>query len=135
VDYLARYDAIDEASYETRRARADLLRTLGRASEAADALSEAVMIWPYDLDVHRELAALYEELGVREAEVLERRAVVALRPTDLAEAHYRLARAQWRAGDASAARRSVLRALEIAPNYEDALDLLLELRSGEGGTR
>ena len=43
--------------------------------------------------------------------------------------------AQSDAGDATAARRSVLRALEIAPNYDVALELLLELRGTGAPTR
>ena len=47
---------------------------------------------------------------------------------DMAEARYRLAYAHFRAGNNDAARYQVLRALEIAPNYYEALELLLELR-------
>jgi Tfp pilus assembly protein PilF len=47
----------------------------------------------------------------------------------MAEAHYRLAFAYHRAGDAQAARYQVLRALERAPSYAEALELLLELRA------
>ena len=38
--------------------------------------------------------------------------------------------AQREAGDVTAAKRTVLRALEIAPNYDEALELLLKLRLG-----
>ena len=130
AESLARFDAMAEASYETRLGRAAILRDLGRHAEAAEALGEAVLIWPYELELHRELADRSGQLGDHESEVVERRAVVALRPTDMAEAYYLLARAEQRAGDEAAARRSVLRALEVAPNYDDALELLLELRGG-----
>jgi len=53
--------------------------------------------------------------------------VVALHPVDEAEALYLLAAAQREAGDNRSARRTVMGALEIAPNYEDALELLLAL--------
>ncbi len=56
-----------------------------------------------------------------------RASVVALDPVDMAEARYRLAYAHARAGDEPAARYQVLRALEIAPNYYEALKLLLDL--------
>jgi Tfp pilus assembly protein PilF len=46
----------------------------------------------------------------------------------MAEARYRVAYALYRSGDSEAARREVLRALEVAPNYSDALDLLLTIR-------
>ena len=48
-------------------------------------------------------------------------------------AHYQIARLLHLKGDRGAARSAVLAALEIAPNYEDALDLLLELRRGGSG--
>jgi tetratricopeptide (TPR) repeat protein len=132
---LARYDALDEASYGTRIERAEILRALERPAEAADALAEAALIWPYEIGLHRQLADAYAELGNRRSEVLERRAVVALRPTDRAEAYYLLARAEHATGDSDAARRSVLRALEVAPNYEAALEFLLQLRGGPGSGR
>ena len=135
AENLARFDSVAEASYQTRLERAEILRGLGRPAEAAEALGEAVLIWPYELELHRELAELYGETGAHDAEVLERRAVVALRPTDRAEAYYLLARAEMRAGDRDAARRSVLRALEVAPNYDQALELLLELRGSGAGSR
>ncbi len=62
----------------------------------------------------------------------ERAAVVALAPVDMAEARYRLALAQARAGEREAARQEVLRSLEIAPTYARALELLLELRAAPG---
>ncbi len=130
ADALRHQAALSEASYEIRLELAEVLRSLGRPGEAADALQEAVQIWPYDLELHRRLADLRAERGDHAAEVLERRAVVALRPTDMARALYRLALAEQRAGDREAARRSVIRALEVAPNYEEALELLLELRGG-----
>ncbi len=49
-------------------------------------------------------------------------------PFNRAEALYQLAVAQWAAGERQAARSTVLEALEQAPNYEEALELLLEMR-------
>jgi Tfp pilus assembly protein PilF len=50
----------------------------------------------------------------------------------MAQALYDLAEAQLAAGDPQAARRQVLRALEIAPSFEAAQRLLLKLH-GSGG--
>jgi len=91
-----------------------------------------VLVWPYDLQLHQQLADLNARVGDQEGAVRERAAVVALGPPDRAEALYLLAVAQRDAGDPTGARRSVLRALEIAPNYARALELLLELRAGAG---
>jgi Flp pilus assembly protein TadD len=85
------------------------------------------------MQLHRRLADLNARVGNQEEAVRERAAVVALGPPDRAEALYLLAVAQRDAGDGIGARRSVLRALEIAPNYQLALELLLELRAGAGG--
>ena len=49
---------------------------------------------------------------------------------DRAEALYQLALAYVDAGDTTAARREVVRALEIAPNFQKAQELLLRLRAG-----
>ena len=103
---------------------------LGDRAAAADALARAIWISPYDAAQHRTLAGLYEATGNAAGAVREWRAVVALDPVDRAEAYYRLALAHERAGQAAEARRAVLAALEEAPNYEDAQELLLRLRGG-----
>ena len=91
-------------------------------------IQQKLIVWPYDIEVHERLARLHAELGDAQATMRERRAVVALDPVDRAEALYRLAVVERDAGETAAARRSVMRALEIAPTYDDALELLLELR-------
>jgi Flp pilus assembly protein TadD len=83
------------------------------------------------MELHQRLARLHAELNDPLGAVREREAVVALGPVDRAEALYLLAVAQQQAGDVRAARRSIVAALEIAPNYEDALELLLALRGSE----
>ncbi|MDE2805742.1 MAG: tetratricopeptide repeat protein [Gemmatimonadota bacterium] len=105
----------------------------GDAEAAAEVLRELPHIHPYEIEDHERLAALLERIGDLEGAVAERRAVVALDPVDVASAHFRLARVLHRSGDAAGARSAVLAALEIAPNYEEALDLLLELRRGRPG--
>jgi Tfp pilus assembly protein PilF len=56
--------------------------------------------------------------------------VLALAPANVAEARYQLALALYQSGDPAAARREVLRALELAPAFEQAQDLLLRIREG-----
>ena len=55
------------------------------------------------------------------------RAVLALQPVDRAAAHADLAESYLRNGQRAEARRQTLAALEIAPSYRRAQDLLLEL--------
>lgn len=120
----------NEVAYSVHLREAELWLELGEETEAARALEKAVEIVPFDLDAHLKLAELLEELGDREGSVRERRAVLAMDPPDLAEAYYRLALALAGAGDRVEARSQLLRALDLAPSYEAALELLLELRGG-----
>ena len=129
---LARLNERSESNYRALLEQAEILEELGRDEEAAAALNKAVLVWPYEMELHQRLAALNARVGNREEAVRERAAVVALGPPDRAEALYLLAVAQRDAGEAAAARRSVLLALELAPNYQEALALLLELRGGAG---
>jgi predicted Zn-dependent protease len=58
------------------------------------------------------------------------RAALATSPADRAVSHLELAEALVLAGDRAEARRQVLAALEIAPSFERAQDLLLQLVDG-----
>lgn len=129
VASLERLTQYSESAYDAFVMQADLLVELGRPEEAALALDKAVLVWPYDTALHLQLAELNSEVGFFDGAVRERAAVVALAPTDMAEAHYLLAVAYRDADDRVNARRSLLRALDLAPNYEEALELLLELRA------
>jgi Tfp pilus assembly protein PilF len=117
-----------EAPHESYAMLADLLLELGDTAAAADALEGAMYVNPYEMAQHARLATLYSSLKQHAKAVRERRAVVALRPVDRAEALYQLAVAYREAGDEPNARRSVLRALEEAPHFEKAQQLLLSLR-------
>ena len=121
---------LNESHYGGRIALGSLLLSTGDEAGAAEALRNLAHVHPYEIEDHERLATLMETAGDLASAARERRAVVALRPVDLAAAHYQLARVLNLNGDRAAARRAVLAALELAPNYEEALDLLLELRRG-----
>jgi Flp pilus assembly protein TadD len=87
---------------------------------------------PFDAQVHEKLATLAGATGQKQLVIRERRALVALDPVDKVNAYYELALAYFDAGDVASARREVLRALELAPNFEKGQDLLLKLRSPGG---
>lgn len=119
---------LGEVPHDTYGLLGGMLLELGDTARAADALEGALYVNPYDITSHTRLAALYTALGNHAKAIRERRAVVALNPVDRADAQYRLALAYRDAGDAANARRSVLRALEVAPHFEQAQQLLLSLR-------
>jgi tetratricopeptide (TPR) repeat protein len=125
---LAAMTAINSEHYEAQQLLAELRAARGDSAGAADALQAAIYIYPYDSELHRALADHFERLGRWQEVARERRAVLALDPVDLAEAHYQLARAYQHAGNRSSAREQILYALEIAPNYYRAQELLLALR-------
>jgi tetratricopeptide (TPR) repeat protein len=130
IDALQRVSTADESAYEPNLELARLYEEQGDLRHAANALERAMWINPYTPAPHVKLAELYAELGDHAKAVRERRVVVGLRPTDRAEAHYQLAVALQRAGDRTGARREVLRALEAAPSFGRAQELLLQLHEG-----
>ncbi len=112
---------------------ADLRERASNLEGAAEAMEAALLAWPMDRGPHERLADLYARLGDHAGAIRQRNAALATDPPDRAGALYRLALAHHLAGDARAARRRVLEALEIAPTYSEALDLLLRMRK-EGGS-
>jgi Flp pilus assembly protein TadD len=100
----------------------------GDRAAAISALRQSFYITPFDAGLHKLAGDVYLELGNAAEAVREFRVFVALKPPDLAQAHYDLARALEAAGSRSEARSEVLRSLEIAPGFEKAQELLLKLR-------
>jgi len=121
--------AINEEAFAENLATATALLELDDRAGALAALDRAVWINPFDAGAHTRLAELAAQLSERRIAIRERRALLALDPSDRVEALYQLALAYADAGDMVAARREVLRALEQAPNYSKAQDLLLRIRS------
>ncbi len=136
ADALSTLTGINERDYHANLELADVLEELGDPAGVAAALERTIYIYPYEAASHARLAALYSQSGELDKAIRERQAVVALDPVDRAAALYQLARAYFAAGDAAQARRTVLSALEIAPGFEEAQDLLLEIRArADGGAR
>ena len=123
--------SLADADYDAMLRAAGLRLATGDTARAAAALERAVWLHPYDPDVHAQLSTLLAALGRHGGAVRERRAVLALDPPNRAEALYQLALALHRAGDAAAARTEVLRALELAPGFAAAQDLLVRLAGGD----
>lgn len=128
VDQLKRSIAIDADDLDAHRQLAGLYMENGDPQAAAEIIDRALLIQPFDATLHRTLAELRESRDEWRQAAAAREAVVALDPSDPAEARYLLARAHHRAGELSAAKREVLGALEVAPMYEEALELLLQIR-------
>ena len=122
--------AINEHDYEAHVELATLLEQQADRKGAADVLERAMYIYPFDPAAHVKLAELYAATTQHGKAVRERRAVLALDPVNRADALYQLAVALNAAGQKDEARRQVVRAREIAPNFAEAQQLLLQLRGG-----
>ena len=72
------------------------------------------------------LADIYVERQDFSSESEQRRIIVALDPIDKSKALYNLALSLYNTGEKDEAKKEVLRSLEIAPSYGDALKLLLK---------
>ncbi|MEK7401187.1 MAG: tetratricopeptide repeat protein [Gemmatimonadota bacterium] len=119
--------SLGDMPYEMHLTLTDLWLEAGDTVKAAGALESAMFMNPFEIVQHERLAHLMTVVGDMPRAVRERAAVVALNPVDRAEALFRLAIAQRDAGDAANAKRSVLRALEVAPHFERAQHLLLAI--------
>lgn len=134
---LGRHDEAVAALAEYRRrggyqpaALIQLARWLDAAGERDDAiatLGDVLLVAPLNEDVHAELGDWLLEAGRAQEALREYEALFAMQPHDLAAAHYRLAKAYRALDDATRARTHLLYALEIAPNYREAQQLLLEM--------
>ena len=125
---LAGLVRLDEDDAEALKRLAELRLEMGDRAGALEAAVASFYINPFDAALHKLAGDTYFEKGETLAAVREFRVRLALKPPDLAEAHYDLARSLEASGNKADARREVLRALEIAPGFDKALDLLIKIR-------
>ncbi len=93
------------------------------AVETARALT---LVAPLEAELHADYGDWLLALGRAEEAIAEYQALLAMNPHDKADAHFRLAKAYRDAGDAQRSREHLLYALEIAPHFREAQDMLLE---------
>ena len=133
LDEITRVTSGSERAWDANLLEADLREALGDSAGAMIPLERLLWISPYDATIHARLAELATHAGRHAIAIRERRAVLALDPSDPLDARYQLARALAASGDVAGARREVLAVLERAPSFEKGQALLLELRGAEGG--
>lgn len=126
---LERIVAINADDLSAQQQLTDLVLAQGQSEEAIEALQKLELIDPLDPERQRQLANFYEARAEWMLATRARAAVLDLGPADRAGAHFELARALTRAGDPQAGRQHILRSLEIAPLFDDGLELLLEIRA------
>ena len=127
VDTLKQFLNYSETGYKASLKLAELLQEDGDIAGARHALEGTVYIRPLDLEGHQKLGDIL--LGQKQfaPAVREFETLLTLNAPDRAGAYYKLAEANLGQGNRQDARRNVMRALEIAPSYAPAQELLLKI--------
>ena len=124
---LERLLAYDETSIDAVRGFAALAAAAGDDARLQAAYERLIEIDPFDPVPHQTLGRLAKEAGRTGTAVRELEVALALGPVDRVAAHTDLAETLFAAGRLAEARRQTLAALEIAPTYDRALELLLAI--------
>ncbi len=120
---------VDFNNIDAARRLARLLRDTGVTDVARlePIYRRIVDIDPFDADARTQFGRVLMSANKADAAVREFKAVVAMNPVDQAAAFTDLAESYFQSGRRADARRQTLAALEVAPSYERAQDLLLKL--------
>ena len=114
----------------TARQLATLVDPAKERSRLHVALKSVVAIDPFDGAAHSTLGRLDLDAGRLDGAIRMFRVALASKPLDRAGAHADLAEALAEAGQRDEAKKEALAALEIAPTFTRAQDLLLRLAQG-----
>jgi tetratricopeptide (TPR) repeat protein len=117
----------DQNSLATLKALANLRAKIGDRAGAVEALRLSFYVSPFDYAAHAQAGQLSLEEKQYEQALSEFQVTIALDPPNVAEANYNLASAYHFLGKQPEAKHAVLRALEAAPSYEKAQELLLKI--------
>lgn len=117
----------DENNLEALKNIARLRLALGEPQKAVEALQASFFISPFDYKLHTQAGELSLEAKDYAKALTEFQVTLALAPPNIAEANYNVAAAFHALGRQPEAKHAVLRALEAAPRYEKAQELLLRI--------
>jgi tetratricopeptide (TPR) repeat protein len=127
VEIMAARVLYDEHSLPALKALARLRAKLGDRAGALEALRLSFYVSPFDYATHKEAGELSLDEKEYAQALTEFRVALALDPPNVAEANYNLATTYHLLGKQPEAKHAVLRALEAAPSYEKAQELLLRI--------
>jgi len=127
IDTLKKFMTYSETGYKASLKLSELLLEAGDAAGARQALEAAMYIRPLDMEEHQRLGDLLLNQKQYAPAAREFEALLALNTPDKAGAYYRLAEANFGQGNREGARTNIRKALEIAPSYEPAQELLLKI--------
>lgn len=124
---LQRYRELGGWDPGALRKLAEWLDEAGQSAQTAEILNALILIEPLDATLHAKLGERYQESGKPSEALREYQVLLALNAHDTAAANLGIAKAFQSLGDRANSRRHLLEALETAPHYRPAQDLLLEL--------
>ena len=132
ISELTALVGVDFNNINAARKLTGLLRQTGAddAAKLAPVYERIAAIDPFDPEAHTALGRFALQRNDADAASREFRAVIALGPVDRAAAYTDLAESYFKGGKRAEAKKQTLAALEIAPNYERAQDLLLKIVGG-----
>jgi tetratricopeptide (TPR) repeat protein len=130
IEALDAFLKVDGNDVDGARQRAQLLEQAGEAARASTEYARVIDVDPFDS--HAQSMVGKAALQRKDAQTAIRafRAALAAKPADLAAAHYDLAQAYLLGGQNAEAKQETLAALEVAPSFEPAQDLLLKIVGG-----
>jgi len=130
ADAIAELQALTQRNdhdFDSLKQLAQWLNEVGKPEEARQILQDAMYIDPFEPQSHQLLAELCLKHKDLPLALREYRALLALDPSDKADAHFNVANVLLQMGKKSEAKKEVLAALEIAPGFEPAQELLLKV--------
>jgi len=127
ADALAARVRYDQNSLPALKALAATRTRLGDRAGAIEALRLSFYVSPFDYAPHMQAGQLNLEERQYAQALSEFQVALALDPPNVAEANYNVASAYHLLGKQPEAKHAVLRALEAAPSYEKAQELLLKI--------
>ncbi len=105
---------------------ADWLDEAERHDEALAVLKDVIWVAPMQVSLHTQLGDWLMRAGRADDALPEYQAMMAMDPQDKPAAHLRMARAYLALDDRERGREQLLYALDIAPHYREAQQLLME---------
>ncbi|MBV9764768.1 MAG: tetratricopeptide repeat protein [Acidobacteriaceae bacterium] len=127
ITELEKYRDMGGTNVSTLKKLARLEQESGKSAQAEVTLKKLNYIYPQDEEIHRRLGNLMLDAGDINGAIREDQVVLALHPSDAVASHYELAKALRAAHRLDEARDQVLLALEAAPGYKPAQQLLIQL--------
>jgi tetratricopeptide (TPR) repeat protein len=124
---LQKYREMGGWDPEALRRLAGWLDEVGQSAQALEVMNALLFIEPLDAPLHARLGERFNASGKPNESLREYQVLLALDSHDSATAHFGMARALNSLGNRAESRQHVLEALETAPHFRPAQELLLDL--------